>query len=94
MTNYTRRGIVVWVYSFRNLNALKKLGPIYYMSKRMNYLMMYVDEENMTETVAKIEKLHYVRSVDLSQLPDIDMTFEHALDGTAEPIDMTTNQKV
>lgn len=74
-----RRGLLVYVYSFRNLNALKKLGLIYYMSRRMNYILMYVDQSDIEITIQKIEKLHYVRRVEMSHFPDIDPTFKDAL---------------
>lgn len=75
-----RRGLIVWVYSLRNLTQLSRWGEIYYTSKRMNYVAMYVNEQDIERTIEKINRLHFVRSVEKSYLPDIDMTFEHALD--------------
>lgn len=80
MNSIQRRGIIVWVYSIKNLNQLKKFGVIHYTSRRMNYVTMYVDEDALKETTEKIKRLHFVRSVEISYLPDIDMTFEHALE--------------
>lgn len=77
---YTRRGLVIWVYSLKNFNKLKNFGEIHYVSQRMNYIMMYVDEHQIDETIQKIERLHFVRKIDKSYIPDIDMTFAHALD--------------
>lgn len=77
---YTRRGLVVWVYSLKNYAKLKNYGQIHYVSYKMNYIMMYVDEKNIDTTINNIERLHFVRKVDKSYIPDIDMTFEHALD--------------
>lgn len=80
MDSIQRRGIIVWVYSIKNLSQLKKFGAIHYTSRRMNYVTMYIDEHALQETTEKIKRLHFVRSVDISHLPDIDMTFEHALE--------------
>lgn len=80
MNSIQRRGIIVWVYSIKNLNQLKKFGVIHYTSRRMNYVTMYVDEHALNDITEKIKRLHFVRSVEISYLPDIDMTFADALE--------------
>ena len=70
-----RRGIVVWVYSLRQVKNLRRFGFIHYVSRKMKYVMMYVNEEKVEEAVEKITRLHFVREVDLSHRPDIEMNF-------------------
>ncbi|MBS4749627.1 DUF2129 domain-containing protein [Granulicatella sp. zg-ZJ] len=84
MNEVKRRGLIVKVYSLRNLTGLKRFGHIYYTSKRMHYVAMYVNDEQIESVMEKINKLHFVRSVEMSYLPDIDMTFEHALEKSLE----------
>lgn len=70
-----RRGIIVWVYSFKQLKNLKRFGLVHYISRRMKYVLLYVNEEDVEETLEKIEKLHFVRNVDVSYRPDVEMNF-------------------
>lgn len=74
-----RQGIIVWVYTLRQIKNLKRFGYIHYVSNRLKYVVLYVDQEDAQETVDKLNGLHFVRKVELSYRPDIDMTFAHAL---------------
>lgn len=71
----TRRGIIVWVYSLRQLKSLKRFGLVHYISKKSKYVCLYVNEEKVEEVIKKIEKLHFVRHVEPSYRPDIEMNF-------------------
>lgn len=78
MTEFTinpRRGLVVWVYSLKQLKNLKRYGLVHYVSRKMKYVYMYLDEVGYEENVAKIERLHFVRSVEPSYRPDVEMNF-------------------
>lgn len=87
MIETKRRGLIVWLYSLKQINQLKKHGTLHYVSKKMKYAVVYV-EDDVTEAVQqKLERLHFVRSVEVSRLPDIDHTFEHALEQAKLPIE-------
>lgn len=45
-----RQGIIVWVYSLRHLKTLKRFGLIHYVSKRMKYVVIYVDKSEVETT--------------------------------------------
>lgn len=79
-----RQGIIVWVYTLRQIKNLKRIGYIHYVSSRLKYIVMYVDQTEVSDTVDRLNSLHYVRKVEISHRPEIDMTFEHALDGNQE----------
>lgn len=70
-----RRGIVVWVYSLRQLKSLKRYGLVHYVSKKSKYVYLYVDEELVESTIEKVSKLHFVRHVEPSYRPDVEMNF-------------------
>ena len=70
-----RRGVVVKVYSLRQIKNLRRFGFIHYVSRKMKYVMMYVNEEKIEEAVEKISRLHFVREVEISYRPDIEMNF-------------------
>lgn len=70
-----RRGIIVWVYSLKQLKTLKRFGLIHFVSRKMKYIVLYVNEEIVEETEEKLQGLHFVRQVERSYRPDIEMNF-------------------
>lgn len=70
-----RRGIVVWVYSLKQLKSLKRFGLVRYVSRRLKYVILYVNEEQVEETEKKLNSFHFVRRVERSYRPDIEMNF-------------------
>jgi len=70
-----RRGLIIWVYSLKQLKNLRRYGFVHYVSQKMKYVVLYVNEEDMEKSIEKLNRLHFVRSVDISHRPDIDMNF-------------------
>lgn len=74
-TKTERQGIVVWLYSLKQLRQLRRYGLIYYTSRRMKYCFLYVDQANATTTAEQLRKLHFVRQVEFSHRSELDMNF-------------------
>ncbi|MGP6138783.1 MULTISPECIES: YlbG family protein [unclassified Jeotgalibaca] len=74
-----RQGIIIWVYTLRQLKNLRRFGYIHYVSNRLKYIVMYVDKDQIEEKIKHLNSLHYVRKVERSYRPDIDMTFSDSL---------------
>ena len=70
-----RRGIIVWVYSLKQLKTLKRYGLVHFVSRKMKYVLLYVNEETVEEVEEKLQTLHFVRQVERSYRPDIEMNF-------------------
>lgn len=70
-----RRGLVVWVYSLRQLKNLKRFGFVHYVSRRLKYVVLYLNESEFEEKKQKIQQLHFVRQVEPSYRPDVEMNF-------------------
>ncbi len=70
-----RRGMIVWVYSLKQLKTLKRYGLVHFVSRKMKYVVLYVNEEVADETEEKLRALHFVRQVERSYRPDIEMNF-------------------
>ncbi|KRM99622.1 YlbG family protein [Loigolactobacillus rennini] len=70
-----RQGLVVWVYSLKQLRHLRRFGTIYYTSRRLKYVYLYVDQAVAQKVSAQIKKLHFVKQVELSHRPELDMNF-------------------
>ena len=74
-----RRGLIVWVYSLKQLKNLRRFGYVHHVSRKQKYVVLYVDDIDINETIDRIEKQFFVRSVDKSMRPDINMNFDNRL---------------
>lgn len=74
-----RRGLIVWVYSLKQLKNLRRFGYIHHVSRKLKYVVMYVDDTDIETVISRIEKQFFVRSVDKSMRPDINMDFNNRL---------------
>lgn len=79
-----RQGIVVWVYSLKHMKTLKRQGMIHYVSKKMKYVVLYVDRAEIDEVEKKLNGFHFVRKVERSHRPELDMNFDHVLKELSE----------
>ena len=66
-----RRGLIVWLYSLRQLKQLRHYGSLMYASKKMKYAVLYVDEEGVSELSSKLSHLRFVKRVEPSARPDL-----------------------
>lgn len=80
-----RQGIIIWVYTLRQLKNLRRFGYIHYVSNRLKYIVMYVDQEQIEDKMKQLNSLHYVRKVEISYRPDVDMTFSDSLSAFKKP---------
>ncbi|MGX6961489.1 YlbG family protein [Vagococcus xieshaowenii] len=79
-----RRSLTVWVYTMRPLRQLRKFGLVHHVSKKMKYVVIYMDDVDIPKNKEAIESLHFVRKVDVSYRPDVSTTYsknEDADDG-------------
>ena len=76
LTTNERQGIIVWVYSLRHFKTLKRFGLIHYASRRMKYVVMYINQSDVEMTQKKLADLHFVRKVELSYRPFINLEFK------------------
>ncbi|UDE95600.1 YlbG family protein [Carnobacterium viridans] len=76
LTTNERQGIIVWVYSLRHFKTLKRFGLIHYASRRMKYVVMYINQSDVEMTQKKLADLHFVRKVELSYRPFINLDFK------------------
>ncbi|MGM9892467.1 YlbG family protein [Limosilactobacillus sp.] len=69
-----RRALIVRISSNRAVRSLRHYGLVRYVSRRMHYVVLYVDQEKIPEITARLKKLRAVRSIELSYRPDLDPT--------------------
>lgn len=74
-----RRGIFVYLYHLKQSKQLRKYGSIQYVSRRMKYVLLYLDSDQVEQTLAKLKQLRYVKDVVVSQRPELPTSFDNSL---------------
>ena len=67
-----RRALYVYLKNNRHATQLKKFGQLTYVSQKMSFAMIYVDDIDVDQKIAKIKQYKFVRDVLQSPRPDID----------------------
>ncbi|MGF7048497.1 uncharacterized protein YlbG (UPF0298 family) [Paenibacillus sp. DS2015] len=61
-----RTGYIIWVNDLKAARNLEKYGTVHYISKRMHYVVMYVNADRAEEVSKNIRRLSYVRKIERS----------------------------
>lgn len=80
-----RQAIIVWVYSIKSAKPIRKLGLAHYTSHKMRYIVLYVNQDKVEETVKILEKYPFVKKIEVSYRDTIDMTFKDAIPDRIDP---------
>ena len=75
MEQVERRAIIVWLYTLNPIKQLKRFGNIQYISKRLKYIYLYDNEEEVESVMDKVSKFHFVRKVGVSPRHEVRMDF-------------------
>ncbi|WP_204121482.1 MULTISPECIES: YlbG family protein [Levilactobacillus] len=81
-----RQSLIVYTYSLKQTRQLKRYGTVMYVSKKMRYVVLYVDQEDVKSLTDQLSQLRFVKRVVASARPEISETFN----GVAE--EMTAHQ--
>lgn len=76
----SRQGVFVYLYHLKQSKQLRRFGTISYVSRRMKYVVLYMDSTDVSENIKKIEKLRFVKGVELSERPNLKTEYESNLD--------------
>ncbi|WP_438351484.1 YlbG family protein [Paenibacillus sp. FA6] len=66
-----RTGFIIWVNDIKAARNLEKYGTVHYISKKMHYVVMYVNGDRAEETAKNIRRLSYVRKIERSYRNEI-----------------------
>ncbi|TYC48051.1 DUF2129 domain-containing protein [Weissella muntiaci] len=75
-----RRSIIVYLKNVRQARQLRRFGVVEYISDKMKYAVIAMNEQDVATKVPLIERLGFVRAVELSHWPDVDTTVGSAKD--------------
>lgn len=82
-----RQGLIVWFQHKRNIKQIKRFGHLIYVSKKMRYAVIYVDQDAVEEIEQSMSKLSYIIKVDRSYKPFIKTNYENAMPDKAKIYD-------
>ena len=66
-----RTGFIIWVSDLKAARNLEKYGTVHYISRRMHYVVMYVNAERADDTMKNVKRLSYVRKIERSYRNEI-----------------------
>ncbi len=82
-----RQGILVWFQHRKNIKHIRRYGNLLYVSKRLRYAVVYVDQIDVDTIVADLSKLSFITKVDVSYKPFLKIDFDNALPDEAKVYD-------
>jgi uncharacterized protein YlbG (UPF0298 family) len=71
-----RQGIIIYLQSLKQAKILRKFGNIHYVSKRLKYVVLYCNMDDIDRTVERLKKFHFVKKIELSLKPFIKTEYE------------------
>ena len=69
-----RRALIIYISGSRVIRTLRHYGMVRYFSRRMHYVVLYVDQDQITAVTDRLKKLRAVRRIEQSYRPDLDPT--------------------
>ena len=82
-----RQGLIVWFQHKKNIKHLKKFGNLIYISLKMRYAIIYVDQNDINRIEETLLKLPYITKVDHSYKPFLKTDYENARPDQAKVYD-------
>lgn len=66
-----RKGYIVWVKDLKAARNLDKYGNVHYISRKMNYVVIYLNSERAEDTLRHLQRLPYVQKIERSYRNEI-----------------------
>lgn len=82
-----RQGLIVYVHHLKQAKSLRKYGHVQFISRKLKYAVLYVDQEAAGAMKEKLEKLPYVKAVLESYRPFVKTEYENAKPDKAKEYD-------
>ncbi|KXH79877.1 YlbG family protein [Sporosarcina sp. HYO08] len=85
-----RQGIIIYLHHLKQAKSFRKYGHVHYISRRMKYIVLYCNQEDVDITMQKIERLPSVKKVLPSYRPFVKTEYENAKPDKAKEYDYKT----
>ena len=82
-----RQGIIAYVHTLKQVKMLRRFGNIHYVSKKMKYVVLYTNMEDVEATVDKLKTYSFIKKVEVSQKPFIKTDYENSKPDKAKEYD-------
>ncbi|WP_125572764.1 YlbG family protein [Levilactobacillus huananensis] len=80
-----RQSLIVYTYSLKQTRQLKRYGTVMYVSKKMRYVVLYVNRDQVASLTDQLSHLRFVKRVVASHRPEINETFNGVAEEVATP---------
>ncbi|WP_162924075.1 YlbG family protein [Apilactobacillus bombintestini] len=74
----SRKSLIVYVYSTKQVRQLKKYGLIHYVSQKMHYVVLYVNAENYEWIKDKLKSLRLVKKIEETPYEELSNEFANS----------------
>ncbi|TDL35510.1 DUF2129 domain-containing protein [Jeotgalibacillus sp. S-D1] len=82
-----RQGLIVWLHSLKHAKTLRRFGNVHYVSRKMKYVLLYCNQNEVEKLADKLTNYSYVKKVDVSQRPFVKTEYENAKPDKAKEYD-------
>lgn len=82
-----RQGVIIYLHNLRQAKSLRKYGHVHYISRKMKYVVLYCNREDVESVIRKVEHLPSVKKVLPSYRPFLKTTYENAKPDKAKEYD-------
>ncbi len=82
-----RQGIIIYLHNLRQAKSLRKYGHVHYISRKMKYVVLYCNQDEVESVIRKVKKISSVKKVEPSYRPFLKTTYENAKPDKAKEYD-------
>lgn len=82
-----RQGLIIFVNHLKHAKTLRKYGHVYYISKKMKYVVLYLNQEDVEQVTTRLLKLPFVKKITPSERPFINTEYENSKPDKAKEYD-------
>ncbi|MBI0578371.1 MULTISPECIES: YlbG family protein [Bacillaceae] len=82
-----RQGLVIWLYSLKQAKMLRRFGNVHYVSKKLKYVVLYCNQEDLEGIMEKLSSFSFVKKVEPSYKPFLNKEFENSAPDKAKEYD-------
>lgn len=87
MVGNNRQAIVIYLHTLKPVRSLRRFGHVTYVSKKLKYAVIYLDQDQIEWTIQKANKLPFVRHVEPSFKPFVETQYENSSPDKAKEYD-------
>ncbi|HFI0595293.1 TPA: DUF2129 domain-containing protein [Streptococcus suis] len=87
-----RISLTVYLHYNRDARKLNQYGDIVYHSKRLRYVLVYMDQDKLDVAITKLKKEKFVKKLVPSYIKELDQNFVGSL--WREPIDKSEPARI